>query len=79
MVFNLSTLYSYVDRYMAPEVFLNQQYDTKVDVFSFSLILQEVQHFHNHSKLFDIDPNFKRNALLRCSFLTISYLQVQYA
>ncbi|KAG6489961.1 hypothetical protein ZIOFF_051243 [Zingiber officinale] len=29
-------------RYMAPEVFLNQQYDTKVDVFSFSLILQEM-------------------------------------
>ncbi|XP_074575014.1 serine/threonine-protein kinase 12-like [Curcuma longa] len=29
-------------RYMAPEVFVNQQYDTKVDVFSFSLILQEM-------------------------------------
>ncbi|OAY78034.1 Serine/threonine-protein kinase STY8 [Ananas comosus] len=29
-------------RYMAPEVFLNEEYDTKVDVFSFALILQEM-------------------------------------
>ncbi|XP_077252262.1 serine/threonine-protein kinase 12-like [Tasmannia lanceolata] len=29
-------------RYMAPEVFRNEEYDTKVDVFSFSLILQEM-------------------------------------
>lgn len=29
-------------RYMAPEIFRNEEYDTKVDVFSFSLILQEV-------------------------------------
>lgn len=27
---------------MAPEVFRNEEYDTKVDVFSFALILQEV-------------------------------------
>lgn len=27
---------------MAPEVLRNEEYDTKVDVFSFSLILQEV-------------------------------------
>lgn len=27
---------------MAPEVFKNDGYDTKVDVFSFALILQEV-------------------------------------
>lgn len=29
-------------RYVAPEVFLSGEYDTKVDVFSFSLILQEM-------------------------------------
>ncbi|THU59490.1 hypothetical protein C4D60_Mb07t02670 [Musa balbisiana] len=29
-------------RYMAPEVFRNEEYDTKVDVFSFSLILKEM-------------------------------------
>lgn len=29
-------------RYVAPEVFRNEEYDTKVDVFSFSLILQEM-------------------------------------
>ncbi|KAL5997701.1 hypothetical protein ACLOJK_008631 [Asimina triloba] len=29
-------------RYIAPEVFRNEEYDTKVDVFSFALILQEV-------------------------------------
>lgn len=31
-------------RYVAPEVFKNEEYDTKVDVFSFALILQEVNH-----------------------------------
>ncbi|CAL1410450.1 unnamed protein product [Linum trigynum] len=29
-------------RYMAPEVFRNEEYDTKVDIFSFALILQEM-------------------------------------
>ncbi|XP_062160700.1 integrin-linked protein kinase 1 isoform X2 [Alnus glutinosa] len=29
-------------RYVAPEVFSNKEYDTKVDVFSFALILQEM-------------------------------------
>ncbi|PNX89476.1 putative serine threonine-protein kinase DRKD-like protein, partial [Trifolium pratense] len=29
-------------RYVAPEVFKQEEYDTKVDVFSFALILQEV-------------------------------------
>ncbi|KAI3697737.1 hypothetical protein L6452_30834 [Arctium lappa] len=29
-------------RYFAPEVFKNEEYDTKVDVFSFALILQEM-------------------------------------
>ncbi|KAH9770868.1 Integrin-linked protein kinase family [Citrus sinensis] len=29
-------------RYAAPEVYKNEEYDTKVDVFSFALILQEV-------------------------------------
>ncbi|KMZ65438.1 Protein kinase family protein [Zostera marina] len=33
-------------RYVAPEVFLNKGYDTKVDVFSFSLILQEMFEGH---------------------------------
>ncbi|KAE9461964.1 hypothetical protein C3L33_06127, partial [Rhododendron williamsianum] len=30
-------------RYVSPEVFKNEEYDTKVDVFSFALILQEVK------------------------------------
>ncbi|KAK2998888.1 hypothetical protein RJ639_023067 [Escallonia herrerae] len=30
-------------RYVAPEVFRNEEYDTKVDVFSFALILQELR------------------------------------
>lgn len=30
-------------RYVAPEVYKNEEYDTKVDVFSFALILQEVK------------------------------------
>ncbi|XP_042416371.1 integrin-linked protein kinase 1-like [Zingiber officinale] len=29
-------------RYMAPEIYFNEEYNTKVDVFSFSLILQEM-------------------------------------
>ncbi|XP_010427787.1 PREDICTED: serine/threonine-protein kinase HT1-like [Camelina sativa] len=29
-------------RYMAPEVYRNEEYDTKVDIFSFALILQEM-------------------------------------
>lgn len=29
-------------RYLAPEVFRNEEYDTKVDVFSFAMILQEM-------------------------------------
>ncbi|XP_043702386.1 integrin-linked protein kinase 1-like isoform X2 [Telopea speciosissima] len=29
-------------RYLAPEVYRNEEYDTKVDVFSFALILQEM-------------------------------------
>ncbi|KAL8507229.1 hypothetical protein ACS0TY_017953 [Phlomoides rotata] len=29
-------------RYVAPEVFKNEEYDTKVDVFSFAIILQEM-------------------------------------
>lgn len=35
-------LFSFTGRYEAPEVFKNEEYDTKVDVFSFALILQEV-------------------------------------
>lgn len=30
-------------RYVAPELFRKEEYDTKVDVFSFALILQEVR------------------------------------
>lgn len=30
-------------RYVAPEVYRSEEYDTKVDVFSFALILQEVK------------------------------------
>ncbi|KAL8232009.1 hypothetical protein R6Q57_001787 [Mikania cordata] len=49
-------LLSYHDttwRYVAPEAFRNEDYDTKVDVFSFALILQEegyyvVAHFQYH-------------------------------
>ncbi|XP_057792273.1 integrin-linked protein kinase 1-like [Salvia miltiorrhiza] len=33
-------------RYVAPEVFRNEEYDTKVDVFSFALILQEMIEGH---------------------------------
>lgn len=33
---------SLTGRYVAPEVFKEGGYDTKVDVFSFALILQEV-------------------------------------
>lgn len=33
-------------RYVAPEVFRNEEYDTKVDVFSFGLILQEMIEGH---------------------------------
>ncbi|XWS19761.1 hypothetical protein CRYUN_Cryun31cG0044800 [Craigia yunnanensis] len=33
-------------RYVAPEVFSNNDYDTKVDVFSFALILQEMIEGH---------------------------------
>lgn len=36
------TLQSTSCRYVAPEVFRNEEYDTKVDVFSFALILQEM-------------------------------------
>ncbi|KAK7372855.1 hypothetical protein VNO80_06243 [Phaseolus coccineus] len=32
----------HVGRYVAPEVYRNEEYDTKVDVFSFALILQEM-------------------------------------
>lgn len=31
---------------MAPEVFKQEEYDTKVDVFSFALILQEVMIYN---------------------------------
>ena len=34
---------SVTGRYVAPEVYKNEEYDTKVDVFSFALILQEVK------------------------------------
>lgn len=34
-----------IGRYVAPEVFKQEEYDTKVDVFSFALILQEVTIF----------------------------------
>lgn len=35
--------YCLAGRYVAPEVFKNEEYDTKIDVFSFSLIVQEVR------------------------------------
>lgn len=38
-------LFLFIGRYVAPEVF-RQEYDTKVDVFSFALILQEVTIFN---------------------------------
>jgi len=34
---------SVTGRYVAPEVYRNEEYDIKVDVFSFALILQEVK------------------------------------
>lgn len=39
---DLSLLFVITGRYVAPEVFKNEDYNTKVDVFSFALILQEV-------------------------------------
>ncbi|XP_058219375.1 integrin-linked protein kinase 1 isoform X2 [Rhododendron vialii] len=48
-------------RYVAPEVFKNEEYDTKVDVFSFALILQEVNRGMLESKAFhetNICPNY---------------------
>lgn len=39
---------------MAPEVFRNEEYDTKVDVFSFSLILKEVSFLHFSIELLSI-------------------------
>lgn len=36
---------------MAPELFRNDDYDTKVDVFSFALILQEVNIYFYFSLL----------------------------
>lgn len=37
---------SLTGRYVAPEVFKNEEYDTKVDVFSYALILQEVKFYN---------------------------------
>lgn len=34
-----------IGRYVAPEVLKHEEYDTKVDVFSFALILQEVSSY----------------------------------
>lgn len=42
---NKTCYLSWTGRYLAPEVFKNEAYDTKVDVFSFALILQEVKVF----------------------------------
>ncbi|KAL6551391.1 hypothetical protein OROMI_021879 [Orobanche minor] len=38
-------------RYVAPEVFRNEEYDTQVDVFSFALILQEVVFLYDEVSL----------------------------
>lgn len=48
---------SLTGRYVAPEVFKNEEYDTKVDVFSFALILQEVIPIWNMI-LLDIEQCF---------------------
>ncbi|CAN1847291.1 Integrin-linked protein kinase 1 [Linum perenne] len=49
-------------RYMAPEVFRNEEYDTKVDVFSFALILQEASDCHSlmlgHTPMIEGYPPF---------------------
>ena len=39
---------SVLDRYMAPEVFMHKAYDMKVDVFSFGMILYEVNMIHRY-------------------------------
>ncbi|GAB4827125.1 hypothetical protein Ancab_034012 [Ancistrocladus abbreviatus] len=39
---HLNSQESSCKRYMAPEIYNNEDYDTKVDVFSFALILQEM-------------------------------------
>jgi serine/threonine protein kinase len=41
-ILNVLTVEYVTGRYVAPEVLRNEEYDTKVDVFSFALILQEV-------------------------------------
>lgn len=46
-ILNVSSL---TGRYVAPEVLKNEEYDTMVDVFSFALILQEVQACHLKKK-----------------------------
>lgn len=45
IIVTLMTQMSLAGRYVAPEVFKHEEYDTKVDVFSFALILQEVKMF----------------------------------
>lgn len=40
--FIYADMFDITGRYVAPEVLRNEEYDTKVDVFSFALILQEV-------------------------------------
>ena len=38
--------FSCTGRYVAPEAYKDEEYDTKVDVFSFALILQEVKSLY---------------------------------
>lgn len=45
-------MFSLTGRYMAPEVLRNEEYDTKVDVFSFGLILQVVRVEYNSQAFF---------------------------
>lgn len=56
---------------MAPEVYRNEEYDTKVDVFSFALILQEVKvtkrellSYIGRAKIFEAYTIFKQNVVL---------------
>lgn len=56
---------------MAPEVFRNEEYDTKVDVFSFALILQEVQLLFTVSGL---TFYFKKKSLEKSKKVSLLYI-----
>ncbi|KAL6534980.1 hypothetical protein OROHE_013034 [Orobanche hederae] len=66
-------------RYVAPEVFRNEEYDTQVDVFSFALILQENGAFYNPNTVKDhsnyvVNSYYQRKGTVQgsCDFQNIA-------